>query len=69
MVVLANLGVFSGGMALGYPAVTLKELTDTTRPLYLTASQASWFGKPPNRSLHLLSYHHKHIFSIKSPLI
>lgn len=44
MVVLANLGVFSGGMALGYPAVTLKELTDTTRPLYLTASQASWFA-------------------------
>ncbi|XP_055374299.1 facilitated trehalose transporter Tret1-2 homolog [Condylostylus longicornis] len=43
-VILANLSVVSGGMALGYPAVTLKQLTDPIYSNALTVSQASWFA-------------------------
>lgn len=45
MVVLANIGTLTGGMALGLPTVTLKELTDPDIPQHLTESQASWFGE------------------------
>jgi len=44
MVILANLAVVSGGMALGYPAITLKQLTDSANSNALTLSQSSWFA-------------------------
>ncbi|XP_055374142.1 facilitated trehalose transporter Tret1-2 homolog [Condylostylus longicornis] len=44
MVILANLGVISSGIALGYPTVTLKQLTDTQNANALTMSQMSWFA-------------------------
>lgn len=45
MVILANLGVISTGMALGFPAVSLNQLTDSTGDFHMTSAQASWFGK------------------------
>lgn len=45
MVILANLGVIATGMALGFPAVSLNQLTDPTTVFHMTTAQSSWFGK------------------------
>lgn len=44
IVLLANLSVISSGMALGFPAVSLPELTSPTSETKLDAGQASWFA-------------------------
>lgn len=44
MVILGNIGLLTGGMGLGLPTVTLKQLTDPSEAVHLTQSQASWFG-------------------------
>lgn len=44
MVTLANLGVVSTGMGLGFPAVSLNQLKDTSQTFFLNSDQASWFG-------------------------
>lgn len=43
-VILANVGVFSTGMTLAMPTATLHQLKDTTEPVHLNDSQASWFA-------------------------
>ncbi|XP_037955146.1 facilitated trehalose transporter Tret1-like isoform X1 [Teleopsis dalmanni] len=50
MVILGNVGILSGGMALGLPTVTLRQLTDPNESIHLTLSQSSWFA-----SLNMLS--------------
>ncbi|XP_030374179.1 facilitated trehalose transporter Tret1-2 homolog [Scaptodrosophila lebanonensis] len=44
MVILANVGVLSTGIALAMPTVTLNQLTSATEPVHLTQSQGSWFA-------------------------
>ncbi|KAH8400669.1 hypothetical protein KR009_000221 [Drosophila setifemur] len=43
-VILANIGVFSTGMTLALPTATLHQLKDTTEPVHLSDTQASWFA-------------------------
>ncbi|KAH8283698.1 hypothetical protein KR018_012543 [Drosophila ironensis] len=43
-VILANIGVFSTGMTLAMPTATLHQLKDTTEPVHLTDTEASWFA-------------------------
>lgn len=42
--ILANLSILSAGMALGFPAVSLQQLTSEHSPTRLNADQASWFA-------------------------
>lgn len=44
IVLMANLSILSSGMGLGFPAVSLPELTSPTSPMQLNPSQASWFA-------------------------
>ncbi|KAL5275266.1 hypothetical protein ACFFRR_001283 [Megaselia abdita] len=44
MVILANLGIVATGMGLGFPAVSLNQLTDSDQDFHMTSSQASWFA-------------------------
>lgn len=41
---LANMSILSAGMALGFPAISLSELTSPLSKTQLTANQASWFA-------------------------
>lgn len=41
---LANLTLLSAGMALGFPAISLSQLTSPMSKTMLTQSQASWFA-------------------------
>lgn len=43
-VILANIGVFSTGMTLAMPTATIHQLKDTTEPVHLTVTEASWFA-------------------------
>lgn len=68
MVILSNFAVLSAGMALGYPAVTLEQLTDKKNSTYLTVSQASWFGNYFKYNFLKKFYFHFHFilyFSLK----
>lgn len=44
---MANASVLSSGMGLGFPAITLEALKDTSdnKNMHLNDDQASWFGK------------------------
>lgn len=44
MVILANMGVVSTGLALAIPTVSLRQLTSELEPVYLNDTQASWFA-------------------------
>ncbi|EDW08089.2 facilitated trehalose transporter Tret1 isoform X1 [Drosophila mojavensis] len=44
MVILANMGVISTGLALAIPTVSLRQLTSELEPVYLNSTQASWFA-------------------------
>lgn len=44
MSVIANLSILSSGMGLGFPAITLHTLTNNSTTMYLSNSEASWFG-------------------------
>lgn len=45
MACLANISVLSSGLGLGFPAITLKALSDNTTDMALNNDQCSWFGK------------------------
>ncbi|EDW58698.1 facilitated trehalose transporter Tret1-2 homolog [Drosophila virilis] len=44
MVILANMGVLSTGLALAIPTIVLRQLTSEMETVYLNATQASWFA-------------------------
>ncbi|XP_055839746.1 facilitated trehalose transporter Tret1-2 homolog isoform X2 [Episyrphus balteatus] len=44
MVFIANLCILAPAAGLGYPSVTLIQLTDPKEPFYLNPSEASWFA-------------------------
>lgn len=46
MALIANITIISSGIGIGFPAATLKSLTNenTTNSEFLTTDEASWFG-------------------------
>lgn len=44
IVFIANLSILAPAMGLGYPSVTLQQLTDVKESFFLSASEASWFA-------------------------
>lgn len=45
MSVIANLTILSSGMALGFAAISMDELTNGSDALKLSQEEFSWFGK------------------------
>lgn len=45
MAIVANITILSSGMGLGFPAITLHSMTNSTDPMGMNDNEASWFGK------------------------